>query len=64
MDERGILVMTPEDVLALKLSCVDAVVYPQIVDSLSTVQKLDYENLLTEQLNPVRMIIPMTVIMK
>ena len=65
MDERGILVMTPEDVLALKLSCVDAVAYPQIVDSLSTVQKLDYEHLLTERwLKSVRIITPMTVVMK
>ncbi|KAF8550407.1 hypothetical protein OG21DRAFT_1446652 [Imleria badia] len=48
--ERGILVMTPEDVLALKLSCVDEMVYDKIkADSSSAVQKLGYEHLLTER---------------
>lgn len=58
MNERGILVMTPEDVLALKLSCVDAAIYRKIAGSMSTVQKLDYEHLLTERwLKSVSMIV-------
>ena len=47
-NERGIIVMTPEDVLALKLTCVDEMVHDKIkADSSSTVRKLDYEHLLS-----------------
>ncbi|KAF8550398.1 hypothetical protein OG21DRAFT_1514065 [Imleria badia] len=50
VNERGILVMTPEDVLALKLVCVDKMVDTNIkVDSSSVLWKSDYEHLLTER---------------
>ena len=65
MNERGILVMTPEDVLALKLSCVDTAVFSKTAESMSTVQKLDYEHLLTERsLKSVSTTTPMTIGMK
>ena len=66
MNRRNILVMTPEDVLALKLTCVDEAVYDKIkADPPSTVQRLDYEHLLTEPwLKLVSMITPTTRVMK
>ena len=59
MNERGIVVMTPEDVLALKLVCVDKMIDTKVKADLSTtVRKSDYEHLLTERwLKSVSMII-------
>ncbi|KAF8129296.1 hypothetical protein EV363DRAFT_1451295 [Boletus edulis] len=51
MNKHGVLVMTLEDVLALKLNCVDRAVHTNVsANSSSVVRKLEYEQLLTERL--------------
>ena len=66
MNEHGILVMTSEDVLAVRLTSVDGMINDTIkANSLSTVQRLDYDHLLTEQwLKSVSMVTLMTMTMK
>ncbi|KAG6375790.1 hypothetical protein JVT61DRAFT_2641 [Boletus reticuloceps] len=66
MNKRGVLVMTLEDLLALKLNCVDRAVCAKIrANSSYVVQKRDYEQLLTERLLSSVSIMPeMVAVMK
>ena len=64
MNDWGILILTPEDVLTIKLNCVDVMVDDKIKADLSSmVQKLEYENLLTEWwLKPVNIMVRLLMV--
>ena len=64
MNDQGILILTPKDVLTIKLNCVNTMVDDKIkADSSSVVQKLEYKNLLTERwLKPVSIMVRLLMV--
>ena len=64
MNDQGILILTPKDVLTIKLNCVNMMVDDKIkADSSSVVQKLEYKNLLTERwLKPVSIMVRLLMV--